>query len=193
MGRVRVIAGTAGGLWLEVPRVPGLRPTSDRARESLFNVLGPRLPGARVLDVFAGTGALGIEALSRGAAITVFVERSRRAREALEHNVRHCGVEGRSRVIGGHWARALERLGRTGDPAGHFDLALFDPPYRWKEARRCLEALAAGDLLAPDGLAVIEHRRDASPGTVSGWERTRVLEVGDTAFSMYGLRPGQAG
>lgn len=188
MGRIRVIAGTAGGLLLEVPGVPGLRPTSDRARESLFNVLGPRLPGARVLDVFAGTGALGIEALSRGAASAVFVERSGRAREALERNLRHCGLADRSEIVGENWRPGLEGLARAGGPPARFDLALFDPPYRWEGARRCLELLAAGGLLAPDGLAVVEHRRGAGPGEVEGWERTRVLEVGDTAFSMY--RPG---
>lgn len=185
-----MIAGTAGGLRLKVPDVRGLRPTSDRARESLFNVLMPRLPGSRVLDVFAGTGALGIEALSRGAATAVFVERSRRAREALEYNLRHCDLEDRAEVVGGDWRRALARLDRRARQggAGRFDLALFDPPYRWEGARGCLEALTAGDLLEPEGLAVIEHRAGEGPGDVEGWETTRVLEVGDTAFSIYRLR-----
>lgn len=177
-----MIAGTAGGLLLEVPAVVGLRPTSDRARESLFNVLAPRLLEARVLDVFAGTGALGIEALSRGAAVAVFVERNRKAREALERNLGHCGMTGRAEVVAGDWRGTLGRLGGAGR---RFDLALFDPPYRWEAGRRCLEALAKEELLAPDGLAVVEHRRDTGPGDVEGWERARILEVGATAFSLY--------
>lgn len=185
MGQLRVIAGSAGGRRLRIPGVPGLRPTSDRARESLFNVLAPRLAEARILDVFAGTGALGIEALSRGAAGAVFVERSRRARRAVEENLRRCGVEDRAETIGGDWRRAL---GRLGDENRRFDLALFDPPYRWKGTHVCLEALAAGNLLERGGLAVIEHRRGAGPEPVDGWERTRVLEVGDTAFSIYRWR-----
>jgi len=179
---MRVIAGTAKGHTLRVPKVPGLRPTSDRARESLFNVLAPGIDGARVLDVFAGSGALGIEALSRGAVEATFVERSRRAAEVLADNVEKCGFSGSATIIGADWRTALRRLcgGAT-----RFDLALFDPPYDWERADRCLTALAEHSLLSEDGLAVIEHRASNELVMPEGWSLDRVLKVGDSAFSLF--------
>ena len=186
---MRVIAGAAKGHTLRVPKVPGLRPTSDRARESLFNVLTPGMEGARVLDVFAGSGALGIEALSRGAVEATFVERSRRAIEVLAENVERCGFSGSATFIQADWRTALRRLGSgdaRGDPPGDalFDLALFDPPYDWDQAELCLSALAEHSLLAADGLAVVEQRASTELAVPDGWNLDRVLRVGDSAFSL---------
>lgn len=189
---MRVIAGSAKGHTLRVPKVPGLRPTSDRARESLFNVLTPGMDGARVLDVFAGSGALGIEALSRGAAEAAFVERSRRACEVIADNLERCGFSDSATIIQAEWRTALRRLGAgeargaSGDDAC-FDLALFDPPYDWEQADLCLSALAEHSLLAADGLAVIEQRASTELVIPEGWSRDRVLKVGDSAFSLCSL------
>ena len=177
---MRVIAGTAKGHTLRVPKVPGLRPTSDRARESLFNVLAPGIEGSRVLDVFAGSGALGIEALSRGAIEATFVERSRRAAEVLADNVEKCGFRSITTIIAAEWRVALRRLG--GDET-RFDLALFDPPYAWDRADHCLAGLAEHSLLAEGGLAIIEHRASTELEIPDGWSLDRVLKVGDSAFS----------
>src|SRR5437879_10899565 len=94
VAEMRIIAGTFKGRRLNAPTWPGLRPTSDKLRETIFNILAPRIAGARVLDGFAGTGALGIEALSRGAASVTFVERDRRAQELITDNLAHCGIAG---------------------------------------------------------------------------------------------------
>src|SRR5687768_4916299 len=106
---MRVIAGTLKGRRLESPDWPGLRPTSDRLRETLFNVLAPRIAGARVLDGYAGTGAVGIEALSRGAAHVTFVEQDRRAQQLIEINLQRAGVGDRYAIIRAGFAAAAQR------------------------------------------------------------------------------------
>jgi pantetheine-phosphate adenylyltransferase/16S rRNA (guanine(966)-N(2))-methyltransferase RsmD len=149
---VRVIAGEARGTRLaNVP--PGVRPTSDRVRESLFNVLGQYFDGGEVLDLYAGTGALGIEALSRGSERAVFVERDGRAVAAIRENLRRTGFEDRARVVRGDVSQALGKLERS---AGPFNLIFLDPPYRIAaaEAEGVLARLQA--LLAPGGRVVVE-------------------------------------
>ena len=179
---VRIIAGEHRGRRLAVPDVAGLRPTSDRARETLFNVLAPHIPDARVLDVFAGSGAIGIEALSRGAASATFVERDRLATEAIETNLRSCRLEERAGVVAADWRAALRTLAEEGRC---FDIAFFDPPYAWSEAHSCLEALAERELLTPSGGAIIEHRRDSPPRDAERWELQRRVDVGDSSFSIF--------
>lgn len=185
---VRVIAGSAKGRRLAVPSARGLRPTGDRARESLFNVLAPRIAGAVFLDAFAGSGAIGIEALSRGAARAVFVERSGGAAGVLAANLELCGLRERAVIMRAPWSGAARRLTREGQ---RFDIAFFDPPYDWEDAHTCLDDLARGELLAPGGVAIIEHRGAAPPRLEGGWELQRRLDVGDTSFSFFGiLSPG---
>src|SRR5687767_4073898 len=120
---MRIIAGALKGRRLKTPRWDGLRPTSDKLRETLFNILAPRIEGARVLDGYAGTGALGIEALSRGAAHVTFVERDRRAVALIAENLRTCGVEADYTIEHEDVAAALHGAARA------FDLILLDPPY----------------------------------------------------------------
>ena len=148
---MRVIAGTARGTRLApIPR--GVRPTSDRVRESLFNSLGQFFEGGRVLDLYAGTGALGIESLSRGCGHAVFVERDRRARAVIRENLRRTGFAERAEVFGGEVEAVVGRLAERGES---FDLIFADPPYRIAaEVGGILHRLRF--LLAPEGRVAIE-------------------------------------
>ena len=180
---MRVIAGTLKGRRLKAPTWDGLRPTSDKLRETLFNILAPRIRGARVLDGYAGTGALGIEALSRGALSATFVDEDRRAAALIAENIAHCGIAGPVCYHPSKVARALESL-RGHDP---FDIVLFDPPYA-PEHDSDLDAIlrAAADLLAHHGLVVLEHaRRAAMRDDLGGLVRTRTLMTGNSALSLY--------
>ena len=122
---MRIIAGDFKGRRLKAPDWDGLRPTSDKLRETLFNVVAPRIDGARVLDVFAGTGAVGLEALSRGAERAVFIESDRRALALIHENAALCGVSERCAIIRGAAEHVLLNA-IDGDP---FDLVMLDPPY----------------------------------------------------------------
>src|SRR5437870_3843965 len=123
---MRVIAGDLKGRRLKAPSWEGLRPTSDKLRETLFNILASRVAGARVLDGYAGTGAIGIEAASRGAAHVTFVDSDRRAQALIAENMAHCGIADCCAIIRGTVARALDRLRAE---RSTFDIAVFDPPY----------------------------------------------------------------
>jgi 16S rRNA (guanine966-N2)-methyltransferase len=183
---MRVIAGALKGRRLEAPDWPGLRPTSDKLRETLFNILAPVVNGAMVLDGYAGTGAVGIEALSRGAAHVTFVESDPRAVRLVESNLRHCGVKDRYAIIRARFA------GNERPPAGHrFDLVFLDPPYGASELAAALEA--AGPLIAGGALLILEHaKRDAAPVTSGPLVRTREIVSGDSALALY-RRSGAAG
>jgi 16S rRNA (guanine966-N2)-methyltransferase len=186
---VRVIAGTLKGRRLKAPSWEGLRPTSEKLRETLFNILAPRIGGARVLDGYAGTGALGIEAVSRGAAGATFVDDDRRAQALIADNLAHCGIENLCAIIRAKVGRALESL--PADPAFEaFDIVLLDPPYA-PERRGHFDAIlrAAGGILAPHGVVVLEHARRASvPETAGDLARTRTVDAGDSALSFYERR-----
>ena len=182
---MRVIAGTLKGRRLATPDWEGLRPTSDKLRETLFNVLAPMIDGARVLDGFAGTGAVGIEALSRGAAHVTFVESDGRAVRLIQQNLDHCRVSDRYAIIRARFADAARRL-----PAGSFDLVFLDPPYRSEDMTLVLEE--AAPLVAPDGLVVLEHaRRDAAPQAAASVMTTRNILSGDSALTIYGANGHQ--
>jgi len=184
---VRIIAGAVKGRRLAVPSAPGLRPTSDRARETLFNVLAPRIAGAVFLDAFAGSGAVGIEALSRGARHAAFVERGTRVIDVLRANLQMCGLESRATLIRAPWKVAVARLVQQGLV---FDIAFFDPPYDWELAHTCLQDVRSAGLLAADGVAIIEHRGTTPPQTPDGWEALRTVDVGDTSFAFFGILGG---
>jgi 16S rRNA (guanine966-N2)-methyltransferase len=182
---LRIIAGTLKGRRIDTPSWEGLRPTSDKLRGTLFNVLGARVPGARVVDGYAGTGAVGIEALSRGASHVTFIESDRRAAHLIGRNLERCALSDRYAIIRERFAAAAARL-----PAGSFDLVLLDPPYGGAEIADALEA--AAPLVAPGGLIVLEHaRRDEAPPRTASIMKMRDIESGDSALSVYA--PGAAG
>ena len=183
---MRIIAGSLKGRRLDAPKWEGLRPTSGKLRETLFNVVAPRIAGAIVLDGYAGSGSVGIEALSRGAAHVTFVERDRRAVALIEANLEHCGVTDRYAIIRARFA------GNERPPAGHrFDLVFLDPPYGATELAAALEA--AGPLIAGGALLILEHaRRDAAPVTSGPLVRIREIVSGDSALALY-QRSGAAG
>ena len=181
---MRVIAGSLKGRRLKAPAWEGLRPTSDKLRETLFNILAPRIAGARVLDGYAGTGALGIEAMSRGAASVAFVERDRRAQQLIAENLAHCGLTIGCVIIRASVAHAIDDLRRA---QASFDLILLDPPYD-EEVTDVVGA--AGELLTHDGVVVLEHgRRRLAAASAGRLARTRQVVAGDSALSFYSCLP----
>jgi 16S rRNA (guanine966-N2)-methyltransferase len=179
---MRVIAGTLKGRRLKAPTWDGLRPTSDKLRETLFNILAPRVPEARVLDGYAGTGAVGIEALSRGAATVTFIERDRRAQALIADNLAHCGIENGYAIIRASVVRALTDLRAAGVS---FDIAVFDPPY---DTRIDEVTLDIAEVLAPGGVVVLERAsRRAPPAQLGRLIRTRDVTSGDSALTFYEL------
>jgi 16S rRNA (guanine(966)-N(2))-methyltransferase RsmD len=185
---LRVIGGALKGRRLDTPAWPGLRPTSDRLRETLFNILGTSVLGARVLDACAGTGAVGIEAISRGAAHVTFLDRDPRATALMQANLTHCGIASGYAIIRVDLARGIAR-----PPDVLFDLIFLDPPYEMNP----LGALAdLAPVLTPDGVLVLEHaRRRGGPSEVGGLTRTREVASGSSALSFYrwAERPGDPG
>ncbi len=182
----RVIAGSARGIRLQAPG-PGTRPLGDRVKQTLFAILEPDLPGARVLDLFAGSGGGGIEALSRGAAHAVFVERDATAVSVIETNLRTAGLSDRGRAAVVR-ADAVAFMGRPADEATSFDIVILDPPYADIELRdRILAWLGAPEApLAPGARVVVKHFwRDQPPGEVGLLASERGRRFGETALTFY--------
>lgn len=197
---MRIIAGQFRSRRLR--SLPGLdlRPTSDRLRETLFNVLAPRMEGAVFLDLYAGSGAVGIEALSRGAKSVDFVERAPAALAVLRANLAKLRITEGFRVHSsgvGAWLRRVARGSNSGHKPGLlpvFDLVFLDPPYEAVEEYAATLGLLGGgsaELLAPGALVIAEHRRKERLGERYGaLGRTRLLEQGDAALSFYAAGPG---
>ena len=169
---MRIVSGKFRGKILAAPDGRDTRPTSDRARQAVFNILehaafAPPLAEARVIDLFAGSGALGLEALSRGAAFCLFVETDDRARGAIRENIDGLGLFGVSRL---HRRDATDLGLRPASTGPAFDLAFLDPPYGQGLAERCLTALVAGGWLADAALCVVERGADEPPLSVPGFE-----------------------
>lgn len=176
---MRIIAGTHKGRTLKTPKWEGLRPTSDKLRETLFNILAPRIDGARVLDVFAGTGAVALEALSRGAVAATCIESDRRAARLIEENAARCGEQNRCAIIRDNVERALQRA----VPGGPFDIIVLDPPYDY--AGLAAAVTNAGGQRAADGVVVLEHAARVTPPAASGLALTRTVKSGDSALTFY--------
>ncbi|MCR5295440.1 MAG: 16S rRNA (guanine(966)-N(2))-methyltransferase RsmD [Lachnospiraceae bacterium] len=153
---MRVIAGTARSMPIRTVKGMDVRPTTDRTKETLFNILQPYIPGGRFLDLYAGTGAIGIEALSRGAELAVFVEKVRTTQLLIEENLRFTKLADRARVIRGDVNSVLTRLSD-----GSFDVIFMDPPFSKGLEKDTLFLLKDTKLIAPEGIVVVEAR----PGT----------------------------
>lgn len=184
---MRVIAGSARGRRLAAPPGEGTRPTADRVREALFSILGPPPAGAVVLDLFAGAGTLGIEALSRGAERAVFVDHARAAARVLRKNLEDLGLADRAEVHVGdatRFARRFEREGRS------FSWIFLDPPYAAGLADAALAVIGTGRLLAPGGTLVVEHDRRAPPQDRHGLLlKADCRRYGDTELTFYRTGP----
>jgi 16S rRNA (guanine(966)-N(2))-methyltransferase RsmD len=180
---VRVISGQAKGRPLKA--VPGntTRPTTDKVKEALFSIIGPYFDGERVLDLFAGTGGLGIEALSRGAGSAVFVDANPRSVEIVRRNLDATKLSNQAEVYRNDARKAIKALAKKGRP---FDLIFLDPPYAMRDAEEMLAEMASLGLLADRATAVVEHSAEVEyPDRFGGLERVRLAKYGETALSVY--------
>ncbi len=153
---MRVITGLYKGRRLKTLEGMDVRPTSDRMRETLFNILAPRIEDARFVDVCAGSGAVGIEALSRGAAHVTFIESSRKAAAVVSENLRHCGITQDFKLINREATAAMKYFAYEKQ---QFDIFYLDPPYDSDLYTPVMWQIAQNNLLAEDGIVIVEHRR----------------------------------
>jgi 16S rRNA (guanine966-N2)-methyltransferase len=189
---MRVIAGTYRSRILRSLKGLELRPSSDRLRETLFNVLTPQIAGARFLDLFAGTGAIGIEALSRGAAEVAFVEKHRPAVALIRKNLESLGINSEVRVIASDVLKAIQELAAACvEETSRFDFIFLDPPYAASEEyERVLEFVGSCDLLAADGVVIAEHQHKFElEESIGLLRRVRVLKQGNAVLSFYRRAP----
>lgn len=177
-GRIRIIGGQLRNSRLDVPELPGLRPTAERVRETLFNWLAPVISGARCLDLCAGTGALGIEALSRGAAAVQFVERDTRAAQALRDNLARLKAQGGQVAT----ADAMAYLQGTPQP---FGLVFLDPPFAQDLWASLAQRLERGGWLTPAAWIYVESPRNAPPELPSTWMPHREGTAGEVGYALY--------
>lgn len=186
---MRIVGGEFRGRSLATPKSDDIRPTTDRTRESLFNILSHAYPqaldGTRVLDLFAGTGAVGLEALSRGARAALFVEQSVEGRGLLHTNIETLGVIGRAKIF----RRDATALGGVGT-VEPFDLLFADPPYAKGLGERALDAASRGGWLVDGALAILEERADIQPAAVDGFDPLEIRTFGDTRMHFYRYRAG---
>jgi 16S rRNA (guanine966-N2)-methyltransferase len=183
---MRIVGGDLRGRTLVTPRSQAIRPTTDRTREAIFNIVAHRreggLQGARVLDLFAGTGALGIEALSRGAAKCVFIEEAAEARGIIRDNVEALGLVGRSKIF----RRDATSLGEVGTMQP-FDIVFADPPYGQRLGERAAESALAGGWLMPAAMVVLEEAASAGFALPAGFSLADEREYGDTIIRFLDL------
>jgi 16S rRNA (guanine966-N2)-methyltransferase len=180
---MRVITGIYKGRRLRTLEGSAVRPTSDRMRETLFNILAPRIEGARFLDLCAGSGAIGIEALSRGAGQVTFVESSRKSSTVISENLRHCEIRKGYTFIARDALMALKYLAQEKQ---QFDIIYFDPPYDSELYSPVLWQIARGNLLTEDGILIAEHRRQlVLAPNYDDLRPYRELPQGDSCLTFY--------
>jgi len=179
---MRIIAGEARGRTLLAPKGQDTRPTQDYVRESLFNIIQQSVPEARVLDLFAGSGALALEALSRGAERAALVDCSTDAIQCIQRNAETLGFSKRASIIRADWQAALLRLAGNGE---RFTLVFIDPPYRMTETGTQCAKLADINLLENNALVLIEHRRDVTPSLDDRFTAVDQRRYGDTVIHFY--------
>ena len=177
---MRIIAGKARGRLIEAPEGKNTRPTLDRVRENLFNILQMRIRGAAVLDLFAGSGALSLEAISRGAAKAVLCDIDRSANRIQHRNAETLGFSGQTEILLCNWKKAARLLEERGET---FDLIFLDPPYRMTDLTEVAAALEG--LLAEDGLVIVEHEAKQEVSFGAGFEKTDERKWGFCGMSFY--------
>ncbi len=177
MEKMRIIAGERRGVVLKTCDFEGFRPTLDRVKESLFGTLSPHLEGARVLDLFAGSGALALEALSHGAASALMIDNDPRAVKVIEHNIAKCAYQDRARIVCADWRPAAKLVAKE----TRFDLIFADPPYLRGFPELVLSGVAEHEWLAEDGLLILEMATKEARGlNHSGFEILREKKYGST-------------
>jgi 16S rRNA (guanine966-N2)-methyltransferase len=189
---LRITGGSARGRKLTTPKSDVIRPTCDRVREALFNILGQRIVGSRVLDLFAGTGAIGIEALSRGASFALFVDLSPEAGRLIEANLRACLPQPHAAFVLLNLATTphLHSLRTRMEPGVRFDLVFMDPPYQKNLAQQALAMVDKADILGAGALVVVEEqRRVILPEKVGSLSRIDHRLYGETGLWFYELQP----
>lgn len=183
---MRIISGRFRGRRLKGPRGLALRPTGDRLKETLFNILGSSIRDSVFLDLFAGTGAIGLEALSRGARKVLFVESSPEGLRLIRENLKVCGVTGGFDLVNIDVFKALRQLAKSGMCA---DIIFVDPPYEWQPYRDLLEIVFRTGLAGTESLVIVEHHQKSSlPAQGEDYSRTRVVEQSDKCLSFYRAR-----
>lgn len=180
---LRIIGGSARGIRIQAPDTTKTRPTLDRVKESVFNILMPYIDGTEVLDLFAGSGNLGIEALSRGAQKAVFVDESKLCRQIISENLVKTHFKDQGLVLTMEVTKALTFLKEKGE---QFDLVLMDPPYHMNFIVKTLQKLDVFDIMKDDGIVACEHHEDdEAPEAVGRLTKVRTKAYGDTVFSFY--------
>ncbi|MFZ5943793.1 MAG: 16S rRNA (guanine(966)-N(2))-methyltransferase RsmD [Bacillota bacterium] len=179
---MRIIAGICRGKKLKSVKGTKTRPTADRVKEAVFNVLGPRIFDANFLDLFSGTGSIGIEALSRGAEFAYFVEEDRNALQVIKENIQGCAMEEKSKILPLDWVKALNNM----ENIIKFHLVYMDPPYKLEIIEQLLEKLVEKNLLNENGIVIAETSANAQ--TPSGFKNltwVREKRYGDTKITYY--------
>jgi 16S rRNA (guanine(966)-N(2))-methyltransferase RsmD len=183
---MRIISGKLRGHKLRGPGALDLRPTSDRLKQTLFDILGARIAGSSFLDVFAGTGSVGLEALSRGALSVVYIESEPAAVRVIRQNLQLCGISGGARILRDDVFKALRGLAREGFQP---DFVFFDPPYEWRPYEDLLEIVFRREMARPGTEAIIEHHKKAAiPEAAETFHRFRTVVQGDKCLSFYAAK-----
>ena len=176
---MRVVGGSERGRQLKAPTGSAVRPTSDKVKQALFNILGERVEGAVFLDLFAGAGGIGIEALSRGAERVMFVDASRDSLSVVKQNIEELGFRSRAEALLSQAELFLKK------PSGPYDIVFLDPPYAEK-MQPLLELLGCAGILKHDSIVVAEHfRKQPLPENAGGLTRYRETRYGDTVLAFY--------
>ncbi|MBO4235400.1 MAG: 16S rRNA (guanine(966)-N(2))-methyltransferase RsmD [Firmicutes bacterium] len=179
---MRIISGEYRGRKLETPINNDVRPTTDKVKEAMFSILMPYTEDAICLDLFAGTGGLGLEALSRGASYCVFCDKDRASISLIKENIRRCGAEAKSKVIQGDYMKALERA------TGKFDIIIIDPPYNSGIYEKCLSSIEKLDLLSDEGIIIVEHEKNGELSDYFGkYTKIKDRSYGKTILTLYGV------
>lgn len=182
---MRVISGKARGLKLDTPKNQDVRPTTDRVKESLFNIINSYIIDSNILDLFAGTGSLGIECLSRGAKNCVFVDKSKDSINIVKSNVKKARVENESTILNVDFKDALKRLSTQNQK---FDVIFMDPPYYENMFIECLKIIDKFDLLDENGIIVVEHdTKDLFEDKIGRFNKSREKKYGNTTLTFYKL------